>query len=935
MKLTKKIRNIKLQLILRSFCALSLIFLLSLTTTISCSSSPNSLNHMAIIKSTSPAKQKVSRTVLKNGLTVLIKEVKTAPVVTAQVWYRVGSRDEKQGENGIVHLLEHMMFKGTKQRPIQFGRLFNALGSQSNAFTARDMTAYRGTAERNKLQALLTLEADRMQNVVIAPKELESEKNVVISEIQNKENSPNYQLNQAVMKAVFPNSTYGLPVGGTKADVEKFTVEQVQDYYRQYYSPDNATLVIVGDVDTEQTLKLVEELFGKIPVLAKEKTSTDSQQQALPATGNAKSPIVLKKPGSVKLLQAVYPLPNINHQDVPALEVMDVILTAGRSSRLYKPLIESGLAADFSGELTNNISGGWYSLVAAAAQGQEAAKMNEVIQQTLIELGNKTVTEEELKRAKTLLRASVVLSNRDITAQAMQLGRDTVTTRDYQFTERLLQAIEKVTAEDIQRVVKTYFTPDNLTLGFFEPTTQDSKTVSQPIDISTTNANTNQTTEKFNLGEAVDPAEVAKYLPPVPKNSTNKSKTLPEKIVLSNGLQVFLLQDSSTPTVTLTGFIDEAGSKYNPKDKAGLAEVTVSNLVNGTQTKDALTLTKTLEERAISISFNPDTEGTLVTGISLGEELPTLIENVADMLQNPAFPEKELELSRKQTLTGLQAAMSDPQVLASRVLQQTIYPPNHPSSNLATEESVKNISRQDLINFHKTHYRPDTTVLTLVGNFDLTQVKSLLEQKFDSWKVSGKPLASTLPEIPLPQKIVRKNLQLPGIPQSITSMAHVGVARRDPRYPAALVLNQILGGSTDARLGIQIRDRLGLTYGIYSSFTAEQEQGLFSISVQSAPKDTQKVVDTTLKIIEQLRNEGVSEHEVQLAKQEITSEYILGLANPDNLSGVITLNQVNGLKLRELNEYLQKIEAVTPAQVNEAAKELLHPNQLTIVTAGS
>ncbi len=934
MKITKKIRNIKLQLILRRSCALSLIFLLSLTTTISCSSSQNSLNHMAVIKSTSPAKQKVSRTVLTNGLTVLIKEVKTAPVVTAQVWYRVGSRDEKQGDNGIAHLLEHMMFKGTKQRPIQFGRLFNALGSQSNAFTAHDMTAYHGTAERNKLQALLTLEADRMQNATISPKGLESEKNVVISEIQNYENSFVYQLNQAVMKAVFPNSTYGLSVGGTKADVEKFTVEQVQDYYRRYYSPDNATLVIVGDVDKEQTLKLVEEIFGKIPAAPKEKTSKDSTQQALPATGNAKSPIVLKKPGSVKLLQAVYPLPNINHQDVPALKVMDVILTGGRTSRLYKPLIESGLAADFSGEANNNISAGWYSLVAMVQQGQEPRKINEVIQQTLTELGNNGVTEEELKRAKTLLRASVVLTNRDITAQAIQLGRDTITTGDYQYTERLLQAIENVTAKDIQRVVKTYFTPDNLTLGFFEPTTQDSQTVSQPIDISTT-SNTAQPTEKFNIGETVDPAEVAKYLPPVPKSSTNNSKTLPEKIVLSNGLQVFLLKDSSTPTVTLTGFIDETGSKHNPKDKAGLAEATASNLVNGTQTKDALTLTKTLEDRAISISFNPDAEGTVVTGISLGEELPTLIENVADMLQHPAFPDKELELSRKQTLTGLQAGMNDPQVLASRVLLQTILPPKHPSSNLPTEESLKNINRQDLINFHKTHYRPDTTVLTLVGNFDSAQVKSLLEQKFGSWKVSGKPPAYTLPKIPLPQKIVRKNVQLPGTAQSITNMAHVGIVRRDPRYPAALVLNQILGGSADARLGIQIRDRLGLTYGIYSSLTAGQEQGLFSISVQSAPKDTQKVVDATLKIIEQLRNQGVSEREVRLAKQEITSEYILRLANPDNLSGVITLNQVNRLKLRELNEYLQKIESVTPAQVNEAAKELLHPNQLTIVTAGS
>jgi zinc protease len=216
--------------------------------------------------------QGVQKTVLDNGLTVLTKEVHTAPVVSVQVWYKVGSRNEVKGENGISHQLEHLMFKGTTDRPVQFGRLFSALGSQFNAFTSYDETAYFGTVQRDKLEALLTLEADRMKNALIGSEQLTSEKRVVISELQGYENSPEYRLNREVMRNAFPNRAYGLPVGGTKADVEKFTVDQVRNYYQTYYSPENATLVITGDFATEPVLKVVKETYGKFSRQAKQDT---------------------------------------------------------------------------------------------------------------------------------------------------------------------------------------------------------------------------------------------------------------------------------------------------------------------------------------------------------------------------------------------------------------------------------------------------------------------------------------------------------------------------------------------------------------------------------------------------------------------------------------------------------------------------------------
>ncbi|MHC5729341.1 MAG: M16 family metallopeptidase, partial [Nostoc sp.] len=241
--------------------------------------------------------QGVQKTVLDNGLTVLTKEVHTAPVVSVQVWYKVGSRNEVKGQNGISHQLEHLMFKGTTDRPVQFGRLFSALGSQFNAFTSYDETAYFGTVQRDKLEALLTLEADRMENSLVGTEQLRSEKRVVISELQGYENSPGYRLDRAVMRDAFPSRAYGLPVGGTKADVQKFTVEQVRNYYQTYYSPENATLVITGDFATEPALKFVKETYGKLPKRAKTAVAKNSAQVTTPTSVAKKAAIVLKQPG--------------------------------------------------------------------------------------------------------------------------------------------------------------------------------------------------------------------------------------------------------------------------------------------------------------------------------------------------------------------------------------------------------------------------------------------------------------------------------------------------------------------------------------------------------------------------------------------------------------------------------------------------------------
>lgn len=876
----------------------------------------------------------VRKTILENGLTVLTKEVHTAPVVTVQVWYRVGSRNEAPGLNGIAHQLEHLMFKGTTNRPIQFGRLFSALGSDSNAFTSYDGTAYFDTVERNKLQAVLALEADRMHNSLLGQKQLASEKRVVISELQGYENSPSYRLDRAVMHAAFPNQPYGLPVGGTKADVEKFTPTEVQKYYQNYYSPNNATLVIVGDFKTKPTLKAVRDIFGKVPNRGTPETTPSfgtrpvtELQSLVQKRESPHLPIVLRQPGSAALLQVVYPLPSVNHPDVPALDLMDSVLTGGRSSRLYQALVQMGFASDSGGGTENLIAGGWYQLSAKAAPGKNLAEIEQALSQELADLRDHGVTAEELNRAKSALRASLILQNRDITNQAMQLGNDQTIAEDYRYTDRYLAAVNQVSTADVQRVARKYLAPDLGTVGLFEPTQVNGQA-------SAGATGSTQTSEHFNLGPPVDPSEIAKYLPPVNSATVSTTQALPKQFSLANGLKVLLLPDHSTPTVTLAGYI-KAGTVFDSDAKAGLASLTAANLMNGTKTKDALTIAKTLADRGADLAFSASREGVSVGGNALAPDLPTLMEVLSDVLQNAAFPTNELQLSQQRALTALNLELDTPSALAQRTFQQAVYPDNHPFHAFPTEATLKNITRTDVVQFYQQHYQPDNTVLLLLGDFKLDQVRSLLEKHMGKWKTSGEFPQLNYPPVQRPSGIVRLNPVLPGKTESITFMGYRGIDRKDPRYYAALVLNQIVGGDTlSSRLGTEIRDRLGLTYGIYSYFQAGSHDGPFLIEMQTAPEDTKRAIASTLSLLQQIHNQGVTAAEVQAAKRSITSNYITSLANPDDSASRILMNEVYGLDENELRQFPKQIRAVTLAQVNQADKELLQPDKLVVVTAG-
>jgi zinc protease len=865
----------------------------------------------------------VKKTVLANGLTVLTKEVKSAPVVTVQVWYKIGSKDEAPGVNGIAHALEHMLFKGTKERPIQFGRLFSALGSNFNATTSYDRTEYHGTVEKNKLTSMLTLEADRMQNATIDNQKLTGEKRVVISELQGRENSPSYRLARAVRRAALPDSPYGLTVGGTKADVEKFTVEQVRSYYDAYYAPNNATLVVVGDFNTADLLAKVRATFGKVP-----RRDVKVTPPAQTPTAAPQRRITLNEPGSTQLVMAMYPAPNIAHPDVPALDVMNQILTQGRTARMYRSIVETGIVTSLSGGAANLKAGGWYELSAVVDVGKDLTKVEAALQREIAKIQATAPTPAEVARAQAQLKAVYLLGNRSIDAQARQLGSDITTTGDYQFTDKYLAGVARVTAADIQRVAKTYLTTDRQTIGFFQPT----QVIAKGADAAA--GKEGKTAENYNPGTPTDPRELAKYLPPLDRDPSSQAQALPQVVKLKNGLRVFLLPDRSTPTVTLSGNI-LAGAEYDPANKAGIAGLTANNLMNGTTTKTELDISTALENRGAGLGFAASREGVGIGGSSLSQDLPILLATLGDVLQNANFPAKKVELSRQRALTALKLELDNPSSLARRKFQQTVYPQNHPFATFPTAETLASLQATDLQAFYRQHYLPSNTMLALVGDFKVAEVKRLLNNTLGKWNTTAKPVKLEYPTPKLPDRLVTLNPTLPGKTQSITILGNQAIDRQDPRFYAALVLNQILGGDTlSSRLGTEIRDRLGLTYGITSSFAAGKRQGTFIISMQTAPEDAQTATQSTIALLKDLQTKGVASAEVDNAKRTIASKYAVNLASPDAIAGTTLSNAVYGLNPKEISEFPQKITAVTLAQVNKVAKELIQTDRSIVITVG-
>lgn len=861
----------------------------------------------------------IRETILPNGLKVLTKEVRVAPVVTVWTWYRVGSRNDRPGITGLSHQVEHMMFKGTANlKPGEIDRLVQGLGGQHNAFTSFDYTAYHITLPGEHLETALRIEADRMLNCALDGQELAREKGVVLSELQGRENDPEDLLENAVRSVAFKVHPYRQPVIGWKTDVQAFTDEVVHQYYRTYYEPNNAVLVIVGDFQTDAALALVRKHFGPLPAGPPPPAVTLREP---PQQGERR--VVVREPGSAALLQVLYHLPPASHPDQYPLAVLDAILTEGKSSRLHRALVETDLAVSQASYLSRSLDAGWTMFYLVARDGVPHEQVERAFVEAIERVRSEPVSDFELQKAINQVRAGLVYEYGSVSGLARAIGSLELTV-GYQEFGSYLNKLRRVTAADVQRVASEYLARRNRTVGWFIP---QGDRPGRAVEAGGSRKDVHWAPEPLRSmgveGEAV--------VQPAGAMASPGGRVV--RTVLSNGLILIAAENRIAKSVAIKGYV-LAGPVVDPPAKGGLANITATLLTRGTRARPASVLAEELDFLGASLGIQAEQETVGITAQMLSEHFDRVLDLLADCLQDPTFPASELTKTVGQLRTTLINEAEDPRQRARRELFALLFPPDHPlhRNPKGTLADFGGITREDVVQFYRRFYRPDRTVLVVAGDFSPEQILASVERAFGGWtRRPASPLPAR-PPMPPVSSSWRHTVVLPGKSEAIVMLGGNGMTRHHPDYYSAFLANRILGGGgLGTRLMQRLRDHEGMTYAVYSYFYPFLGERPWMLFLQTAPAAVDRAIAGALAEATRLQDGGVAGEELERAKASAIGLLLMSMEDQMGMAFVLRDTELFNLGLDFPRRFPADIRAVTIEQVQAAARKYIHPDRLVQV----
>ena len=866
----------------------------------------------------------IVETSLPNGLKLLTKEIRSAPVVTIWTWYRTGSRNERPGVTGLSHLLEHMMFRATTSlRQGEIDRLIQRAGGRHNAFTGYDATAYHITLPSDQLEVGLRIEAERMQNCLLDVEDVTREKGVVLSELQGRRNDPEELLEEATRTAAFQVHPYGTPIIGWKQDVASIRQETILDYYRTYYQPNNAVLVIVGDFETQALLALIRKYFGAMypapppPGVAKSEPPQERERR-----------VTVKGAGSTGYLQILYRLPAASHPDLYALEVADALLTAGKSSRLSRALLESGLAAAQASYLARRIDPGWLSFYLTAREGVPLARIERTFDGALARLRAEPVEKVELDRAVNQVRAGHIFQHGSVSGLARVIGT-LETTVGHRAIGEYLDRIRQVTAADVQRVARTYFTAETRTVGWFVPESSEPEPgpTGPPAPAAPRGASHGSHASPPHAPAPSAGPESASPLTISSAVSAPASRVV--RAVLANGLTLIAAENRLARAVAIQGYV-LAGPVVEPPGKAGLAHLTASLLTRGSTLHDAEKLDEWLEYLGATAEFRSGYETVGIQAQALSEHFETVLDYLAECLRAPSFPADELAKAAGRQRSRLLRDAEDVKDRAHRELFARLYPSDHPLHRHPRGRlpDLAGITREDVVAFHGRHYRPDRSVLVIVGDRTPEEILAQVQRAFGGWTRSPGPAAALPPSMPRLPQAMRHTVTLPGKSEAFIMLGGNGIARDHPDFYAAYLATRILGGGLGSRLMRALREDGGMTYGVFAYFYPFLGERPWIVSLQTAPRDVDRAVSLALAEVRRLRETGVTADELERAKASAVGLLTLSLEDQNGQAVMLRDAELFGLGLEFPQRYAEGIRAVTAEQLLAASRAYLDPDRL-------
>lgn len=867
----------------------------------------------------------VLKRVLANGMTVLVRPVHNLPKVSLQLWYRVGSKDEKSGEKGIAHLIEHMIFKGTKQlSESDINIITHMLSGSTNAFTSYDYTGYLFNLPKQHWHEVLPIFADCMQNVAFKDDHLNSEMKAVIQELKMGRDNYMRTLVMDMLASIFPDHPYHYPVIGYKQDLFDVHADRLRAFYKKHYWPNNATLVIVGDVDPEDAFAQAKKYFEKIPANKDYKKeefyhNTDLMAHSVALYRDVQQPTAI----------VAYVIPGANTKNEHLLNVLDLILAEGKGSRLYKKLVdEKQLATSLNGFTFLLFEHGIFVIAYEPKKMEDIPLINKLIQEEIDSIIKDGLTDIEYERALKQARMAYYNLLESIETQAREIGKAYLATGDENFAFHFLDKPKKEVEQEIKQLLSTYFKSAFMNTGTILPLSEQDKK-----EWTRMQKESDEYDVRFLAARARNtPIEAPSYAKKIkPKEATFFDFPKASNFVLSNGLKVLYYNNSSTPKINLILSL-KARDYYDSQDLPGLYNFLVNVMQEGTKNYTATELAQELESRGMALSVAPG----LVSMSMLTSDLAKGLELLDEVINYPRFDENEIEKVRGQLLAEIKNFWDTPAAFSKQLISETVYK-DHPYSKniIGTKESIEKITKKDLIEFHKNVFSPDGARLALVGDLNSYDLKQEIEKQLGAWKGPKVP-NTTFPELESvkPCQVIHPINR----DQVVLCFAGLSVSRLDPEYDKLLLFDQIFGGGALGSLHsklFQLREQSGLFYTISGSLVAaaDEQPGMVMVTT-IVSLDRLAEAEKAIKQVIQNAMDEITPEELQEAKHAVINSIVNNFATNRSMAAIFLSLDRFGFPRDYYDTRAEKISAITLDQVKDAVKKVLSNDRMFTLKVG-
>jgi zinc protease len=848
-----------------------------------------------------------------NGLRVLLKQDNTAPVATFMVTYEVGSRNEAIGYTGSTHLLEHLMFKGSRKFNTKKGnsvfQTLQSLGARMNATTWLDRTNYFAVLPSEHLETLIEIEADRMRNAYIKEEDRQSEMTVVRNEFERGQNSPSGVLDENIWATAYQAHPYHHSTIGWKEDIENVSIERLREFYDTFYWPNNATAIAIGDFSEADALAMIKKHFGKIRKSMKpipEVYTAEPKQEGIRT-------VTLKRAGQQGIVGVAHKTPSATHPDAATFMVLSSILSSGKNSRFYKNITDKGLTTSVYIWDSLFRDPGLFTVYANLSPEVDHKTVEKAIVKEYEKIKKNGVTDEEVKKAQSQLIASMKFSQDGSYAIASGLN-EAIASGDWTLYTTYGEKIGAVTKEDIKRVVNEYFLEDLSTIGYFIPLGQG--------------------------GQGKRAATSAKELEKMKlKHYSEEEETLSSKIVDTEpikGVRLLTLK-RGTGVITMRGSM-LGGDIYSTKN-GRTADMVAAMLDQGTTNMSKFEISEKLESAGARLSFFNGQSRVGFSGKFLSEDTNMVVGLLADQLQNPLFAEEELEKAKKRQIAGYKRSKESTRGNAMNNMLQAFYGSDHQNSPTNPDQAIKEIKTltpKNLKDYHNKNYGLGSMVLVFVGDVDHAEMENLIKQSFKGWKQS-----------PLKNK-EEKNLGTKASSKVYVTMQDktstdfvvgtvLGIDRYHPDYLPLYLATHTLGGNFSARLMQTVRVKEGLTYGINSSLSGfgNGNDGYWMVGGTFSPKLLSKGESSTLREVKLWAEEGITQKELDVTKSTLVGGFQVGFDTTGGLAGGILSAAVIYNDLTYLDSYPNMVKRVTLEQANSAITKYINFDGLYQVAVGT